>query len=130
MKKMFLMSALLTLLALTLAACGAQPAPVAESASPVNIKLETDPNPAAVGKVTLSFTVTDESGNPIEGATVDVNAEHPSMAGMGMSGQATEQGGGKYAITAEFSDKGTWKITFYVRKDKLDAKQETDLEVK
>ncbi len=130
MKKMFLMSALLTLLALTLAACGTQPAPAPESASPVNIKLETDPNPAAVGTVTLSFTVTDESGNPIEGAKVDVNAEHPSMAGMGMSGLATEQGGGKYAITADFSDKGTWKITFYVRKDELDAKQEIDLEVK
>lgn len=129
MKKMFLMSALLILLALTLVACGAQPAPATEASS-VKIKLETDPNPAAVGKVTLYFTVTDESGNPIERANVDVNAEHPSMAGMGMSGQATEQGGGKYAITADFSDNGAWKITVYVRKDNLDAQQEIDLEIK
>ncbi len=130
MKKMFLISALLTLLALTLAACGAQSAPAAASASPINIKLETDPNPAQVGKVTLSFTVTDQSGNPLEGAKVDVSAEHPSMAGMGMSGQSTEQGGGKYAITADFSDEGSWQITFHVRKDNLDAKQQINLEIK
>jgi hypothetical protein len=61
---------------------------------------------------------------------VDVSAEHPAMSGMGMSGLATEQGGGKYAIKANFSDSGNWKITVFIRKDSLDVKQELPLEIK
>jgi hypothetical protein len=51
------------------------------------------------------------------------------MAGMGMSGLATEQGGGKYSIKANFSDPGDWKLTIYVRKDALDYKEEFDLAI-
>ena len=64
-----------------------------------------------------------------QGAKVDVNAEHPSMAGMGMSGQATEQVGGKYSIKANFSDSGDWVLTIYVRKGELDYKEEIELPI-
>ena len=92
--------------------------------------METNPNPAAVGDVELAFMINDQSGAPIEGAKIDVSAEHASMSGMGMNGLATEQGGGKYAIKANFSDSGNWKITVFVRKDGLDVKQELPLEIK
>ena len=95
----------------------------------MNIKLETNPTPAVKGDIELIFTITDASGAPIEGAKVDVSADHPSMAGMGMSGLATEQGGGKYSIKANFSDPGDWKLTVYVRKDALDYKEEFDLAI-
>lgn len=123
----------ITVLALTsvlLAACGGAAQPTdANSAKPVIIVVSTNPNPAAVGDVEIVFTITDANGNPIEGAKVDVGAEHPSMAGMGMSGLATEQGGGTYSIKANFSDSGDWKLTVYVRKDGLDYKEEIDFPV-
>jgi len=129
MKKLLLPTLFLTL-TLALVACGGDVAPATEAAPQVTINMETNPNPAVVGDVELSFTITDQSGAPLEGATVDVSAEHPAMSGMGMSGLATEQGGGKYAIKANFSDSGNWKITVFIRKDSLDVKQELPLEIK
>jgi hypothetical protein len=130
MKKIYLPVLFLTF-ALILTACGGGAAPMSGDAAPkTTIKMESNPNPAAVGDVTLNFTLTDQSGVPIEGAKVDVTANHPSMGGMGMSGQATEQGGGKYAIKANFSDSGSWKIMVQVSKGDLSDKQELPLEVK
>ena len=129
MRKMIFVS-LLVALSVLLAACGGAAAPIeAGSAKSVNISLTTDPNPAVVGDVEMIFTITDADGNPIEGAKVDVAAEHPAMAGMGMSGLATEQSGGKYSIKANFTDPGDWKLTVYVRKDGLDYKEEINFPV-
>lgn len=121
-----ILASVLVLLSVLLAACGAGAAAPTEatSAKPVNIILSTNPNPATVGDVEITFTITDADGNPIESAKVDVAAEHPAMAGMGMSGLATEQGGGTYSIKANFSDSGDWVLTVYVRKDGLDYKEE------
>jgi len=129
MKKIYLPILFLTL-ALALAACGGSAASAAQTAPQATVKIETNPNTAVVGDIQMVFTITDQSGAPIDGAKIDVSAEHPSMSGMGMKGVATEQGGGKYAIKANFSDKGSWKITVSVRKDGLDVKQELPLEVK
>jgi hypothetical protein len=121
----------LVLLAGLLTACGSNAAPTsAASDKPVNIKVETDPNPAAMGDIELVLNVTDSAGQPIEGATVDVTATHLDMSGMDMSGAATEQGAGKYAINANFSMSGNWKLKVYVRKDGLDYSEEIDLPVK
>jgi len=121
---------LIVALSVLLAACGSAATPADTSSSgQVNIKLETSPTPAVKGDIELIFTITDASGASIEGAKVDVNAEHPSMAGMGMSGQATEQGGGKYSIKANFSDSGEWVLTIYVRKGELDYKEEIELPI-
>ena len=129
MRKMIFVS-LLVALSVLLAACGSAAAPTeAGLSNPVNIVLSTNPNPAAVGDIELIFTITDADGNPIEGAKVDVSADHPAMAGMGMSGLAVEQGGGKYSIKANFSDPGDWKLTVYVRKGELDYKEEFEFPV-
>jgi hypothetical protein len=81
------------------------------------------------GDVTLTLIITDENGSPIEGARVDVSVDHTDMTGMGMSGPATEQGEGKYAINANFSMSGNWKMTVYVRKDSLDYQEDIDLKI-
>lgn len=129
MRKLIFIS-LLVALSVVLAACGGAATPAnTTSSGEVNIKLETNPTPAVKGDIELIFAITDASGAPIEGAKVDVAAEHPSMAGMGMSGQATEQGGGKYSIKANFSDSGDWVLTIYVRKGELDYKEEIELPV-
>ena len=118
------------LLSVLLAACGSAATPAdTTSAKSVNIAVSANPNPAMMGDMELVFTITDTDGNPIEGAKVDVSADHTDMTGMGMSGPATEQGGGKYAINANFSMSGNWKLTVYVRKDGLDYKEDIDFKV-
>ena len=95
---------LVLVLSVVLAACGSAATSAPEtSAKPVNIKLESKPSPVSVGDAELTFTITDVSGSPIVGATVDVSADHTDMSGMGMNGTATDQGFGKYSINANFS---------------------------
>ena len=126
----FMLINLVVALSVLLAACGsAATSADTTSSKQVSIKLETNPTPAVKGDVELVFTIADVSGAPIEGAKVDVAADHPAMAGMGMSGQATEQGRGKYSIKANFSDSGDWKLTVYVRKDALDYKEDIEFQV-
>ena len=129
MRKVIFFS-VMVLTSVLLAACGGATQPTdAASAKPVNILVSTNPNPTVVGDVEIVFTITDANGNPIEGAKVDVSANHPAMAGMGMSGLATEQGGGKYSIKANFSDSGDWVLTVYIRKDGLDYSEKIDFPV-
>ena len=126
----FIFVSLLVALSVLLAACGSAATPADTTLSKqVNIKVETNPTPAMKGDIELILTITDVNGNPIEGAKVDVGADHTDMTGMGMSGPATEQGGGKYSIKANFSDSGTWKLSIYVRKGELDYKEEIELPV-
>lgn len=129
MRKMIFIS-MLVALSVLLAACGSATTPAAATpAKPVNIKVETNPEPATMGDIELILTITDANANPIEGATVDVSVDHTNMAGMGMNGTATEQGDGKYAINANFSMSGTWKLTVYVRKNGLDYKEDMEFKV-
>jgi hypothetical protein len=113
---------LLILLSFLLAACGS-------SDQTVNIEVESNPTPAAVGDIELVLTLTNSKGDPIEGATVEVFAHHIDMTGMDMSGAATEQGNGKYAIKANFSMSGNWKLTVSVRKGSLDYKEDIDFKI-
>lgn len=130
MRKLILIGLLVVGLSVLLAACGSAATPIdATSAKQVNIKVESNPNPAMMGDAELVFTITDADGNPIEGAKVDVSADHAAMMGMGMSGPATDRGGGKYAINANFSMSGAWKLTVYVRKDVLDYKEDIEFKV-
>ena len=122
---------LLMVISVALVACGGSATPTAgDSAKPVNIKVESNPTPAVVGDAELIFTITDAAGNPLEGARVDVAADHTDMSGMGMSGAATGQGSGRYSINANFSMTGNWKLTVYVRNDAgLDYKEDIDFKV-
>jgi len=128
MRKMIFIS-MLVALSVLLAACGSAATPAPTSSKPVNIKFETNPNPATMGDMELVLTITDANGQPIEGAKVDVSVDHTDMSGMGMSGLATDQGSGKYSIKANFVMSGNWKLTVYVRKDTLDHKEDIDFKV-
>ena len=130
MRKVIIIS-LVLVLPLLLAACGSTTTPAVEnSAKPVNINLESKPSPIAVGDAELIFTITDTSGNPIEGAAVDISADHTDMTGMGMDGAATDQGLGRYSINASFSMSGNWMLTLYVRNGQgLDYKEDLPIKV-
>ena len=128
MRKIIFIS-IIVMASVLLAACGSAATPAATSSKPVNIKVETSPAPPMMGDIELVLTVTDANGNPIEGATVDVSAVHTDMTDMDMSGAATEQGGGKYAIQANFSMSGNWELKVYVRKEGLDYSEEIALPI-
>lgn len=132
MRKLFFIS-MFVLASVLLSACGGASTPAASndgaSSQQVNIAVSTNPSPAMMGDMELVLMITDGDGNPIEGATVDVSADHTDMTGMTMGGAATHQGGGKYAINANFSMGGNWKLTVYVRKDGLDYKEDIDFKV-
>jgi hypothetical protein len=124
---------MMVLLTVLLAACGGASTPAAggdgASSQQVNIAVSTNPSPAMMGDIELVFAITDADGNPIEGAKVDVSADHIDMTGMTMGGAATDQGSGRYAIKANFSMSGNWKLTVYVRKDGLDYKEDIQLKI-
>lgn len=132
MQKLIFIS-MLVLASVLLSACGGASTPVASndgaSSQQVNISVSTNPSPAMMGDMELVLMITGGDGNPIEGATVDVSADHTDMSGMTMGGAATDQGGGKYAVNANFSMSGNWKLTVYVRKDGLDYKEDIDFKV-
>lgn len=133
MRRMFFISMFVVLASVLLSACGGAPTPAAgndgASSQQVNIAVSTNPSPAMMGDMELVLMITDGDGNPIEGATVDVSADHTDMTGMTMGGAATDQGGGKYAINANINMSGNWKLTVYVRKDGLDYKEDIDFKV-
>lgn len=116
---------------LLLTACGGsntpEPAPVSSN---VVVTAETNPNPATMGDVEIILTVTDGAGNPLTGATVMVTADHTDMTGMSMTGQATEQGDGRYAIQANFSMSGNWMLKVEVKQDGQSVVQEISLVIK
>lgn len=129
MRKWFWMFGLLAGLALFLTACSNQSPESQSSSKPVNIRVESDPDPLTVGDVALVLFLTDEQGNPLEGAKVDVKVDHTDMSGMGMSGSATDQGKGKYAIKANFSMSGNWKMIVLIQKEGVEYKEEINLRI-
>jgi hypothetical protein len=130
MKRTILFLGLLFVASSLLAACSSTTQTQPEPSEGLTVSLQTDPETPVVGDVELQLDVKDENGQPLVGATVDVSADHIDMEGMTMSGLATEQEEGRYAITANFSMTGNWKLTVYIRKDSLDEKQEIDLVIK
>ena len=102
---------------------------ITSSNKAVNIVVTSDPSPAMMGDVQLLLTITDKDGNSIEGAAVNVAADHTDMSGMGMNGLATDQGGGKYSIKANFNESGNWMLTVKVAKDTLDYKEDIEFKI-
>ena len=129
MRKMVFVSMLVTLSVLLAACGGSAPAEEATSSKDVNIVVTSNPSPAMMGDVQLMLTITDKDGNPIEGAAVNVAADHTDMSGMGMNGLATDQGGGKYSIKANFAESGNWMLTVKVTKDSLDYEEDIEFKV-
>jgi hypothetical protein len=127
MKTRLIVIVVILILAAMLAGCAAQTEE--EATASIQFTLETNPAPPVTGKNEIILRLQDQDGEPLTGAIVEVSADHTDMTGMTMSGSATEQEGGKYAITADFSMSGTWKITAYVRKDGLDVNKDFELKI-
>jgi len=77
--------------------------------------------------VEIPLDILEEIGQPMDGATVDVNAYDIDMTRMSMGCLTILQGNGRYAITADCIMPGNWKITEYVRNVSVDETQEFGL---
>jgi uncharacterized GH25 family protein len=120
---------MIVIIAVLLAGCSSAVQTQQTATDSVKITFMTNPAPSVVGKNEIVLEVQDNKGQPLTGANVDVSADHTDMSGMTMGGAATEQGNGKYAITADFSMSGTWKITVIVQKESLDFKKDFELKI-
>lgn len=134
MKGKFSILSFLFIVALLLTACTGTSGQGAGASTegtpaPVQIGLTTNPSPPKSGSVEVIFKVTDSSGQPVTGADFDVIADHTDMRGMTMHGKASEQTAGQYAIDADFSMSGKWKLTVQVQKEDLNYKQEINLDI-
>ncbi|MEW6180980.1 MAG: FixH family protein [Chloroflexota bacterium] len=130
MRKWFLSVVFFAGFIFLLTACSGSSAESQPPSKPVNVRVENNPNPAEVGDITFTVYLTDEKGSPLEGAQVEVALDHTDMMGMTMSGSASEQGGGKYAIQANLSMSGNWKMTVSVKKDGLEYKEDITLTIR
>lgn len=72
--------------------------------------LTTDPNPPVAGKDLLTVTITDSAGKAVDNATVAFDINMATMDMGAQNGTATPQGDGAYALYANFSMRGPWKI--------------------
>lgn len=115
---------------IVVSACNSRPVTADDSneaTQEIHVQLTTNPDTPRVGNVELALSIKDQNGQPVEGALVNITADHIDMSGMIMSGLATDQGGGIYAITADFSMSGNWKINVNVSTDEKSIEMDIPL---
>lgn len=99
------------LITLALSGC----ARASTNASPLTITMQVTPDPPIVGMTTIDLQVRDLAGQPLTGATVEVEG---SMTHAGMTPEvaaATEQAPGQYQAALSLSMSGDWLITVAVQ---------------
>lgn len=91
-------------------------APKPVIASPIEIRLSSNPYPASIGPSTLVVSLTEQDGTPIDGADVRVSSQM-SMGGMGdmaavpTTGRSSTNHDGLYGILVTWSMMGQWMTT-------------------
>jgi len=103
--------------------------PRGSTSKSVEITMSTNPPTPTVGVNELVINLRNEKNQPITGAEVNISADHSEMSGMTMNGVANEQENGNYAITADFSMSGMWRITIVVQKEGIEYKKDLDLKI-
>ncbi|MCB0210307.1 MAG: FixH family protein [Anaerolineae bacterium] len=76
----------------------------------IGIDLSVSPDPPAVGPATLVLTLTDEQGQPISGAELELegNMSHAGMTPVFSQAQEVEPG--RYEAPLEFTMGGDWFV--------------------
>ena len=98
------------ILALTLVACDEQSDP---TATPVNIdmSMQVEPEPLAVGEATLIITLKDDDGSPIDGATLQVHGDMDHEGMIPVDREISESSNGDYQVPFEWTMGGGWIVT-------------------
>jgi hypothetical protein len=94
----------------TLTACGQQTAAMTTPID-VDIAMRVEPEPLAVGEMTLIVTLTDSSGSRVDGAKLQVyaNMDHAGMTPV--EREVNESTNGEYHVPFEWTMGGGWIVT-------------------
>ncbi len=76
----------------------------------IGLEMSLTPQPLTVGAAVAVFTLTDATGQPLSGATLELegNMSHAGM--VPVISQATDMGHGQYEAPLEFTMAGDWFI--------------------
>jgi hypothetical protein len=111
-RRLFVLLALLALPLLTGCRQSAQATPTPEAN--VDIALTVDPDPPAVGKSELVIVLTDDTGAPVDGATVNVRGDMNHAGMTPVQGATDVSDGGVYRIPFDWTMGGDWILTVSV----------------
>lgn len=92
----------------------------AASGQTLNIAFDSDPNPVRSGDNTLTITVKQPDGTPIDDATVSAQFYMPAMPSMSMPEMRSDfsfspKGDGRYEGAGQLVMGGTWNVTVNVQ---------------
>jgi hypothetical protein len=105
------LSLLWILLALAGSGCTRRSA-ATDQAPDLRVELvDLQPDPPVVGQAILVLRLTDGSGNPMSGASVDFKADMTHAGMTPVFGDVTEQGGGLYRTMFEWTMAGDWILS-------------------
>ena len=101
------------LLAWALAACqrGSQQP---DQAPEIEMNLEILPSPPVVGSAQLLVTVTENAGQPVDGATVEIQGDMAHAGMVPVQATASGQGAGLYRADFQWTMGGDWFVTVSV----------------
>ena len=106
---------LLTLLLLVMALAGCQRvSQQADQAPEVTMTLVADPAPPAVGPSSLTITLTDGQGRPIEGASLRIKGDMAHAGMVPVRAEAEGGSGGVYETDFQWTMGGDWVVTVLV----------------
>lgn len=100
----------LVILLLLIAGCRQSAQPTVTNAPSLNIQLTVDPAKPVVGKVTLTVTLTDAAGKPVDGATVAVKGDMRHAGMQPVVGETQTSTNGEYRIPLEWTMGGEWFV--------------------
>lgn len=106
-----------------LAACGGTGGEESSATQGLQVTLQTDPAQPQLGPVELIVDVKDEAGQAVDGATVTLKADMIGHSMGDLSGQASGQTNGRYAIGANLSMAGEWQIDVQVETAKEEVQR-------
>jgi hypothetical protein len=116
MKKMFMLTVVLLLIAA--GAAFASGLELKQKAGEYNVEVRLDKNPAVVGNNSIEIEVKDASGQYVTDAQVKVDYMMPAMPGMPAMNYKTDAAlsGKKYAAKMNLSMSGSWNVAVKITK--------------
>lgn len=108
--KRFMLVWISPLLTLMLAACGSQSNPILSSAD-IQMSMNVEMEPITVGETTLSVTLADASGMPIDGAILQVHGDMDHEGMTPVDREISQSTSGEYRVPFEWTMGGGWIVT-------------------
>ena len=82
--------------------------------SEVSIELTVEPAQPAVGPAQLIITITDQNGQPIDNATLEIEGNMTHAGMVPVFAQTTGGENGRYTVPFEWTMGGDWSVTVEV----------------